>query len=71
LGLEYPENALVPTGKIDEAMTKFCKFTFSLTIVKDYFHAFSGPREIKDISDYAINDARHTAMKSTGWKFFS
>ena len=58
LGLGYSENQLIHIGKIDEAMARFYKLTFSSTIVKDYFQAFCGPREIKDISDYATDDAR-------------
>jgi len=57
-GLGYSENQLVHVGKIDEAMTRFYKLTFSSTIVKDYFQAFGGPREIKDISNYVSDDAR-------------
>jgi hypothetical protein len=49
---------LIHIGKIDEAMARFYKLTFSSTIVKDYFQAFGGPREIKGISDYATDDAR-------------
>jgi len=58
LGLGYSENQLIHIGKIDEAMGRFYKLTVSSTIVKDYFQAFSGPREIKDISNYDVNDAR-------------
>jgi hypothetical protein len=39
-------------------MARFYKLTFSSTVVKDYFEAFRGHREIKDISDYATDDAR-------------
>ncbi len=49
---------MIHIGKIDEAMARFYKLTFSSTIVKDYFQAFGGPREIKGISDYATDDAR-------------
>jgi hypothetical protein len=58
LGLEYSENQLIHIGKIDEAMARFYKLTFSSTIVRDYFQALSGPREIKEISDYATGDAK-------------
>lgn len=49
---------MIHIGKIDEAMVRFYKLTFSSTNVKEYFDAFRGPREIKDISDYATDDAR-------------
>ena len=57
-GLGYSVNQVLHVGKIDEAMARFYKLTFSSTIVKDYFQAFGGPREIKDIHNYASDDAR-------------
>ena len=57
-GLGYSANQLLHVGKIDESMARFYKLTYSSTIVKDYFHALGGPREIKDISNYASDVAR-------------
>jgi hypothetical protein len=57
-GLGYSTNQLFHVKKIDESMARFYRLTFSSTVVKDYFQAFSGPREIKDISNYASDDAR-------------
>ena len=57
-GLGYSANQLFHVKKIDESMARLYRLTFSSTIVKDYFQAFSGPREIKDISNYASDDAR-------------
>lgn len=54
----YSEIQLFHVRKIDEAMGRFYKLTISSTIVKDYFQAFSGPREIKDISNYTSGDVR-------------
>ncbi|MEB3212513.1 MAG: hypothetical protein VKL39_14230 [Leptolyngbyaceae bacterium] len=57
-GLGYSANQLFHVGKIDEAMTRLYRLTLSSTIIKDHFQAFDGPREIKDISNYASDDAR-------------
>lgn len=57
-GLGYSANQLFHVGKVDESMARFYKLTFSSTIVKDYFQALGGPREIKDVSNYASDDAR-------------
>lgn len=57
-GLGYSANQLYHLGKLDEAMARFYKLTFSSTIVKEYFQALDGPRKIKDISIYDSDDAR-------------
>jgi hypothetical protein len=57
-GLGYSTNQLFHVKKIDDSMARFHRLTFSSTIVKDYFQAFSGPREIKDISNHTSDDAR-------------
>jgi hypothetical protein len=58
VGLGYTENQLIHLGRVDEAMGRFYRLTFSSPIVKDYFQALSGPREIKDISNCVSDDAR-------------
>ena len=49
LGLPFSEIRLMHIGKLDEAMTRFYRLTFSSTIVKEHFEGLDGPRETKDI----------------------
>lgn len=58
LDLGFSENTAVHMAKIDEAMGRFHKLTFSSTIIRDYFQAFGDPREINGTSIYASDEAR-------------
>lgn len=51
---------MIHIAKIDDAMDRFYRLTFSSTIVKGYFEAIGGPREfkIKDANNYNSRHAR-------------
>jgi hypothetical protein len=55
---DYSEIHLMHMGKLDEAMARFYRLTFSSTIVKEYFEGLNGTREIKDIHSYNSSKAK-------------
>ena len=58
LGLTYSEIHLMHMGKLDEAMIRFYRLTYSSTVIKDHFEGLDGTREIKDIHSYTSSRAK-------------